>query len=383
MAFAVLLIQVGMSFQVGSYEPMVEVSTRFGSGHLQIQHVDYKDHPRIERVVPNATEIREALLQVPEVLSVSNRTEAFALASKGEKSRGAMVVGVDPSVDPTTSYVSQQLIEGTYLEEPNSAFIGSALARNLDVKIGDDIVILAADSTGSVAFIAPTITGIFEIGNDALDRVLVQVPLSLINEALALDDGAHRVVIMVENPMRPELFAPIISGVLTPSTKLYDWQELMPEISQNIRLDKITNGIIYATLTVIIVLSIANTFVMTAFERTREFGMLRAVGMRPNALFGMFVLETLMMWVLGVALGYCLSTCVLGFLGKIGIGMDSMGMEQFAGLFFLPDRIYPAIDLKVVLVAPVSIGIGMLISSALASIRFYRMSLVEALRYKE
>ena len=382
-AFAVLLIQLGMSFQAGSYEPMVEVSTRFGSGHLQVQHESYKDDPRIEHVVADATALREVLLQLPEVLSVSNRTEAFALASKGEKSYGALVVGVDPIVDPTTSYVSERLIDGRYLDEPDSAFIGSALARNLEIEIGDELVILATDVSGSVAFMAPTVTGIFEIGNDALDRALVQVPRASMNSALALGDGAHRVVIMVANPMKPTQVVPSISTTLTEATKLYDWHQLMPEISQNIRLDKISNGIVYGTLTVIVVLSIANTFVMTAFERTREFGMLRAVGMRSNSLFGMFVLETLIMWMLGVFMGYCLSTCALVPLAIIGIGMDSMGMEQFAGMFFLPDRIYPAVDLKVILVAPFAIGFGMLISTALASIRFYRMSLVDALRYKE
>lgn len=381
--FAVLLVQLGMSFQAGSYEPMVEVSTRFASGHLQIQHEGYNDDPRIERFVSNATNLRNALLNVPIVNAVSHRTETFGLVTKDERSYGALVVGVDPKVDPSTSHLAQQVTRGLYLDTPNSAIIGSALARNLRVEVGDEIVILSSDVDGSVAFVAPTVSGIFETGNDTLDRSLVQVPRSLINEALLLGDGSHRIVIMVDEPMFPERSLGAIAPLAPMSSSLLDWRELMPEISQSIRLDKISNGIIYGTLTVIVVLSIANTFVMTVFERTREFGMLRAVGMRNSSIFGMFLTETFLMWLLGVAIGYVLSTCALVPLIKFGVGMDFMGMDQFAGLLFLPDRIYPAVDLKVILVAPISIGIGMVLSTMLASIRLYRLSLVDALRYQE
>lgn len=372
-----------MSFQAGSYEPMVEVSTRFGSGHLQVQHIDYADEPRTENVVSNTTDLRHELLNLPEIIAVSSRTESFSLVTKDERSYGALVVGVDPADDPSTSHFSQQVIRGNYLERPNSAMIGGALARNLRVDVGDELVILSTDVDGSVAFIAPIVTGVFETGNDTLDRSLIQVPRRLINDALLLDDAAHRVVIMVEEPMSPERVLSTITPLLPSSTALLDWRDLMPEISQSIRLDKISNGIVYGTLTVIVVLSIANTFVMTMFERTREFGMLRAIGMRNSSIFGMFLTETLLMWVLGVAIGYLLSTCAIGPLIHFGVGMDSMGMEQFAGLLFLPDRIYPAIDLKVVLVAPISIGVGMVLSTMLASIRLYRLSMVDALRYQE
>ncbi|MCY3884217.1 MAG: FtsX-like permease family protein [Gammaproteobacteria bacterium] len=381
--FAVLLVQLGMSFQAGSYEPMVEVSTRFASGHLQIQHVDYKDDPRTERFVSNTTELRSHLLDLPGINAVSNRTESFGLVNKDERSYGALVVGVDPQIDPSASHFSDQVTQGTYFDSPNSAIIGSALARNLRVSVGDEIVILSTDVDGSVAFIAPSVSGIFETGNDALDRSLVQVPRSLINDALMLEDSAHRVVIMIDQPMLPEQSSEVITPLVPSTASLLDWRELMPEISQSIRLDKISNGIVYGTLTVIVVLSIANTFVMTMFERTREFGTLRAVGMHNRSIFGMFITETILMWMLGVAIGYLLSTCALLPLINIGIGMDSMGMDQFAGLLFLPDRIYPAVDLKVVLVAPISIGVGMVLSTMLASIRLYRLSLVDALRYRE
>ncbi len=362
---------------------MVEISAGFGGGHIQVQQADYKENPRVDRVIPDADALRRTLSELPGVTAVSNRTETFAVVSKDEKSYAALVVGVDPAHDAEVSFLSSQLTQGSYLEDPNSAFIGDALARNLELSLGDEIVIMGSDAQGSIAFMVPTIAGIFDSGNSPLDRSLVQIPRATLNEALNLGDAAHRVVLLTSEMMQPGPVVDTIAELLPEGLAVYDWSVLMPEIKQSIDLDKVSNGILYGTLTLIVVLSIANTFVMTMFERTREFGMLRAVGMRTNSLFGMFLSESMLIWLLGVVLGLCLSlSTILPFM-HFGISLDAPMIEEIVDKFFFPDRIYPAIDLKVLLVAPLSIGAGMLLSTALASIRLYRLSLVEALRYKE
>ena len=362
---------------------MVEVSTRFGSGHLQIQHPEYNENPRMERIVPYATELREQILQVQGVTHVSNRSEAFALVSNEERSVGALVLGVDPSIDSEVAYFSQHITEGTYLASDEHAYIGSALARNLDLSLNDEIVVLSTDIEGSVAALALLVGGIFETGNDGLDRSILQITRTAFNDAMRLDDGAHRVVIMVANPMDLAPTKQALQQLLPENTRLYDWHTLMPEVNQSIDLDKVSNAIVYGTLTLIVVLSIANTFVMTMFERTREFGVLKAVGMRNNSLFSMFLTESMLLWLLGVVVGCILSICVIIPMSITGISIGEMGMEDFAAMFFLPDRIHPRIDLNVALVAPISLGCGIVLTTALASVRLYRMSLIEALWYKE
>ena len=362
---------------------MIEGATRFGSGHLQIQHQDYENEPRLERTVPRSKEIVAALANVPEITAVALRSEAFALLNNEEKSYGAMIVGVDKTMEPHVSYLPQNITEGTYLSTSNTAYIGKTLAKNLALELGDEIVMLSNDNFGGIAASAPLVTGIFASGNDQLDRSMLHVPLDTFNEVFKLEDDVHRIVIMAEDPLNLASAKEAIENTLPEGTQLYDWRELMPEISQNIRLDKISNGIIYGILTIIVVLSIANTFVMSIFERTREYGTLRALGMKNLALFRLFVTESFLLWLLGVTIG--ISVSILGNLplAHYGIALSSFGVDQLAGQFYLPDRIYPLIDLTVLLVAPLTLGAGILVTATFASIRMYRLSLVQALRFKE
>ena len=383
LAFAMLLIQVGMSFQTGSYGPMIELGTKFGSGHLQIVHRDLDDFPLIEQTIKQPHQLREELQNLEDIVEIGFRSETFALINHGEKSFGALVVGVEPSIEPKISLLPDQILEGQYLATYDEAYIGSALARNLDVTIGDELVILGSDRLGSVAATIVLVGGIFESGNTELDRTIVHIPIELFNEVFEMSNAIHRVVIMVNNPLLMNRIERDINHFVKPNQELRNWQELMPEINESIALDRITNGIVYSVLIVIVVLSIANTFTMTMFERTREFGILRALGMQNPSIFAMFSFESLFMWLIGSIVGLGLSLAVILPLSKFGIGLSSTTMEELVGQFFLPDRIYAAIDLPVLIVAPVALGIGIVLSSCLAGTRLYRVPLLNALRFRE
>lgn len=383
LAFAMLLIQVGMSFQTGSYGPMIELSTKFGSGHLQIVHRDLDDFPLIEQTIKQPDQLREELQNLADIDEIGFRVETFALVNHGEKSFGALVVGVEPSIEPKISLLPDQLLVGQYLATYDEAYIGSALARNLDVTIGDELVILGSDRLGSIAATIVLVGGIFESGNTELDRTIVHIPIELFNEVFEMSNAIHRVVIMVNNPLLMNRIERDINHFVKPNQELRNWQELMPEINESIALDRISNGIVYSVLIVIVVLSIANTFTMTMFERTREFGILRALGMQNPSIFAMFSFESLFMWLIGSTVGLGLSLAVILPLSKFGIGLSSTTMEELVGQFFLPDRIYAAIDLQVLIVAPVALGIGIVLSSCLAGTRLYRVPLLNALRFRE
>ncbi len=377
-----VLVQLGMSFQSGSYQPMIEVSSRFGGGHFQVQHPDYEHDPRVEHCLKDVHRLRNHLNNISDVVATSIRTESFGVINFGENSVGAMLVGVDPDLESDVSYFSSSMVEGEYVTEGTAA-IGSILARNASVGVGDEIVILTSDVQGGVAALTPTISGIFRVGNDTIDRSLVHLDIGILNETLLLSDSAHRVVIMTNNPMTLDPTRTRIEQSLPNDAKLYDWQELMPEVSQNIRLDKISNAIVYSTLTLIVVLSIANTSVMTIIERTRELGVLRAMGMRDNQVFAMLLSESTLMWIVGVTLGSIVSTAAIIFLAHMGIGLEGGVMEEISGQLFLPDRIFPSVDTKVVLVAPISIGLGVLTFTAIATIRLFLMPIIKAMRYRE
>lgn len=362
---------------------MIEGATRFGSGHLQIQHQDYKDNPKLDRTIPNSKDIIARLASISDITAVAPRSESFALLNNEEKSYGAMIIGVDASKESQVSYLPRNVSSGDYLPSSDSAYAGTILVKNLGLKLEDEFVLLSHDNLGGIAASVPIVSGTFTSGNDQLDRSLLQIPLATFNDVFQLEHDVHKIVIMVRDPLNLDATKREIERILPPAARVYDWRELMPEISQNIRLDKISNGIIYGTLTIIVVLSIANTFVMSIFERTREFGTLRALGMKNFPLFRMFLTESIVLWLLGVSIGITVSLLVNLPLSHFGLALSSLGVDQFAGQFYLPERLYPHIDLNVLLVAPLALGVGICVTATFAATRTYRLSLIHALRFKE
>ena len=138
-----------MSFQT-VYETMIDVGTRFGAGHLQIQEATYHDSPR-RQILADAESSESRTQPVDGVVDSALVSEVYALISNEEKSFGAIIVGVAPDQDRNTTLYSQNVVAGSYLEELDDAVVGSAIARNLELEIGDELVVVGTDIDGSVA----------------------------------------------------------------------------------------------------------------------------------------------------------------------------------------------------------------------------------------
>ena len=176
-AVGAMVVICGMSIQLGMYGDMIDLATRLGSGHLQVQHAEYLEDPRPKYLIPRANALARQLDALPEVAATTVRAEAFALVSVGEKSVGALVQGVDPERERMVSNFPQSLSEGTYLAQSDHAVVGAGVARNLGVGLGDEVVILGTGIEGSVAAMVLTVGGIMETGQAEIDRSLVQVAL--------------------------------------------------------------------------------------------------------------------------------------------------------------------------------------------------------------
>ena len=193
-------------------------------------------------------------------------------------------------------------------------------------------------------------------------------------------DQAHRLVAFVEDPVELEAGTVAMESLLSDNESILDWNELMPEISQGIQIDLVSNAILQAVLLVIVVLSIMNTFVMTLFERTRECGMLFAIGMKRSAVYRMTLVEALLMWIVGLIVGGVLTTLIIVPLSYTGIPIPASDEAIQAQFSFMPESIYPELSWWVVISAPLFIGVGALISVSLASIRLVRLDIIQALR---
>lgn len=380
-AFAIMLVQVGMSFQVGSYGPMIDMATRLGSGHIQVQNDAYFDDRRIEYTVSGASQLLQTLRGRPGVLAATSRAEAFALVSNEERSYGALVIAVNPQEDQTVFDFASHIEEGTYLEGPMDAVLGSLLAKNLGLEVGDTVVVLGTDSTGGVAAMALDVGGIFSTGNSEVDRSMVQVPLENFQEAFGMADEVHRIILQTQDPMESEPIVAEISKETEPPLATYDWRTLMPEIAQAIEMDKAGNWVVYAVLICIVVLSISNTFVVIVFERMRELGTLRAVGMRLSEVVRMLLVEAMGLWVIGTLCGLLLTVAIVGPMSVYGIHIEAM--EDLSREMHVPDTLYPGFSTAMFIVPPIAVGVGTLIAAVIPMIKLWNQRIVDALREDE
>jgi len=384
MGFAIFLVSVGMSFQAGTYDAWIEAATSLTAGHLQLQHPAYFDNPEVRHQLDDGNTLARSIEATPGVVAVAPRAEAFALVSAGERSFGALVMGVDPERDAVLSTLPDQLTAGEYLPRPDSAFLGAALATNIGAQLGSEIVVLGSASEGGVGAVVATVDGLFETGQPDLDRSVLQVGLAAMQAGFELGDAVHRVVIEARSARHATDLKSVLQAHAPAGVRFLDWNELVPELEQAIQIDKVSAAMIYWLLLIVVAMSVINAFIMTVFERTREFGMLLAIGMRPNAIVGMLGIEAVCIWAIGAVIGIVLCVLVVTPIAMVGIDVGGMeGMEEMAAQLMMPDRLHPALNFRVLTETPALMLAGTLLGALIPALRVRRMRPVEALREEE
>lgn len=223
--------------------------------------------------------------------------------------------------------------------------VGEALARNLSLKPGSQISILGQGMDGSVAAAVLEVVGIFRSGTKAIDRAIIEMPLGFFQETFSMGSGGHAVVIA--GPGVKDL--PIImdgarsalaeSDSWRKSLVALDWDKLSPGLKQAIELDMTFGWLFYASLIVIVALSILNTFLMSVLERTKEFGLLLCLGVNLRRILSLVAVECLLLTLGGLCLGGVLGAAVVQFYHIRGFSVP--GAEEVLKLWNLPASIYP------------------------------------------
>lgn len=382
--FAVALLAFAISSQIGSYAAMIDNATALMSSHIQIQANGYQEDARIEDTVSAAAALANTIRDTAGVSAVSERVLAFTLVSAGERSFAGQLVGVDVDNEPEVSNIPHMIVAGRYLDSAVAgedgvveAFAGAGVARNLGVNVGDEIVLLGTDSTGGVAALVTRLVGVFSTGQADVDRFLIEVPIDAVREAFALEDQAHAIVVRTQDVTTAPDIAALLRDV-TNGNVVLEWQQLVPELQQAIDLDRVSGRFFYAILALIVTFSIVNTFVMLVFERTREFGMLLAIGMRPWAIVGMLQLEAFWLSLLGVVGGLAVAIPLIVWVASVGIPLGDAGAMMAA--FHMPDRFYTAFAMEAIVPPSATMMAATLGAAAIGSLRVLRLRPVEALR---
>ncbi len=353
MALTSMLLVFMLSFQMGSYDMMKTGSLRLFDGFGQFQPIGYAEDPDISRRIENADAIISALGQFPEVTSITERATGFVILANGDLSFGAAVVGIDPNSEGNISTLESTIKKGRYLQEGDTGAIvlGDGLARNLKLEVGDGVVLLGSGTDGSVAADVLTLVGVFSSGVPELDRQIAQMPLVRFRETFALAGDVNTIALAGDNLADIVGLDAELRKIAADNGVLYrNWEQLQPAIKQMIQLDMGTSGMMYITLVIVVVFIILNTLYMSVLERTREFGGLLALGMRPRSIGKMVWLELIFLSLLGAGLGIVFGVALTLYFINVGIYIP--GMDDIYAQWGIPSRLFPSLTPFSVLIGP-------------------------------
>jgi ABC-type lipoprotein release transport system permease subunit len=385
-AFATGLLVFTVSMQMGAFETMINSTAKINMGHLQVQAADYYEKRDMRLVVEDSAAVGEILDETPGVEAYTYRAGAFSMVASGERTVGALIIGIDPEREARVSTLSKTIRHGEYLsdDDSNGAIIGDLLARNLRVGLGDELTVMGQGRDGSVAATLLTVKGINKSGLAAFDRASIHISLKNFQEVYSMRGAVHEVVMISETIRHiPKMKEHIQAGIgnIDPAVPLavLDWKELMPGLYDAIMLNIISRMIFYLILVTVVASSISNTFLMAVFERTKEFGVMMAVGTTPRRLTKILLVESINMTLVGIMAGIILGSLVTLYFQAHGI--DFSASEELASKFGISSRIYPRLSFLSASAGPSLVFVITALAALYPALRIRRLRPVDALTY--
>ena len=400
-AFAAFLLVFMITLQLGSYDMMIENNLSVLTGHFQVQRQGYLDKPKMRSTIAQAQSLAETLRQINGIHDLAVRANGFALVASEQRTYGTQIIGVETAHETQLSTIPGRIQSGQFLSSDNAqeVIIGEALARNLKVKVGDELTFLGSGRDGSIAAAVLPITGIFNSGISEIDRGLIEMPLTTFQEIFSMGESAHLLVGMVKNFNDLETVLAQVHTHLSDQARLQttrhhsesqslkahwadlvvlDWNTLVPGLRQMIEADKINGWFMYGCLILIVTFSILNTFLMAVLERTREFGVMLALGTKPLFIGKLVMLESCLLTLVGLAIGLFIGTAITLYYYVYGFSYP--GMAELGAEFGLSDTITPQLSILAFTLGPTAILVFTLIASLYPALRIRLLKPVDAMK---
>lgn len=382
MMFSNMLLVFMISLQFGMYGLMIDNTLQVFSGHMQIQAPGYKDDQKMRQVVPDVQPLAARLRSELDSETIAARGWAFGLASSEERSYGIGIYGVEPTFESRVSNIPGLIKEGRYLEQNDAMeiVIGTMLARNLRINVGDELTILGSGLDGSFAAAVVVVAGIFDSGVREIDRNIAEMPLGTFQDVFYMNGAGHQVVLLAPDLDQAEALQTRVATMLSANDALVvqGWDELQPGVKQAIQADMSSAFFMYGILVILVAFSVLNTQLMSVLERTHEFGIVMALGLKPGRLGRLVMLETTMMGFIGLLLGAIAGALFTTWFTVNGFSYP--GMEEMVAKFNLPGRVYPRATLVTMFAGPLVVFLCTLAAAIYPALRLRRLHPVEAMR---
>jgi ABC-type lipoprotein release transport system permease subunit len=378
LALTVLILYTGLI--EGYLRDMERNIVDLEMGDVQAHAGDYLDKPSVYTRVDSPETLLTEL--DGEGLHASARLLGGGLVAAGESSAGASLRGVNIERDANVSDIGEHVSNGEWLdrEDPEGVVLGRRLARTLGVEIGDELVVLSQAMDGSIANDLFRVRGILQAVSDGTDRAGVFMTEESFRDFFEMDEGAHQVI--VRRSAEQELDA--VVGTLrrlAPDLDVKSWRELVPSLATILDSTRSMIQIVFFVVYIVVAILILNAMLTAVFERIREFGVLKAIGVSPGRVLSIIFVESAIQTVLAILLSLTLSLPGLWYLTRVGINVGALGGASMMGIAFNP--IWYAVVTPNTFAGPMIMLLFMVFLAVLyPAFKAARISPVEAMRHQ-
>ena len=349
-------------------------------GHLQIHHPHFKKDYDPQYLFADPKKWIEDIRSIELVKTVAVRTVTQAMLATPTGSAGVQVNGVVPGPENEISQLNKKIQagDGFTAQKKNEILVGRKLADKMKLKLGSKLVLTFTDTSASLVSAAFRVAGIYQTENSPLDERNVYVKMNDLNELLNIGNSFHEIAILLNNDEDVALAEQQLQ-VKFPSALVESWREISPETELMVNTMDYYMYIIIGIIMLALAFGIINTMLMAILERTREIGMMVALGMNRLRLFALVLLETIFLTIIGAPIGMIGTWAATNYYHERGIDTSSFAGETMKSFGF-SSMIYPEFPAAELLTIMMIVVMTALLSCILPAVKAGRLQPVEALR---
>lgn len=331
----------GSAFVSGMMKSKIDTSIRNEISHFQIHVPKFRDEFNGRLIVENSDDLYNELKADAAVDAVSQRVIAMGMMASSQKTTALKVVGVSPEDEAAVTLLNEQLVDGSYFEtkKKNPIVISQETAEDYGIKTNSKVVVTMQDIEGEITSGAFKVVGIFKTSNNMFDKMNAFVRIDDMRNMYGMENGAHEIAVWLKDYETAEQKAEEYQSKYE-NLEILPWQDLQTGMRMMLEMFDTYLYIIVGIILCALLFSIINTMLMAVLERTREIGMLMAIGMTKGRIFQMIMLETVIMSMIGSPIGLFVAWALVSYYGAAGFELPDAGYDDLG----FSNTIYPFLD---------------------------------------
>ncbi|MEM6262602.1 MAG: FtsX-like permease family protein [Bacteroidota bacterium] len=367
-----------LAFSWGMNEQRTREIIETQVSHLQVHHPNFRADNDVADFIPESRSVLSMAKQNQQVKAATGRLLVGGMVASAKGNTGVQIRGITPDAEHEVTQLRDRIIEGEYFTaRRNPIIISQKTAERLKVGLRKKVVLTFQRPDGEITAGAFRVNGIYQTTNPKYDEAHVFVRLNDLDRLLGSAGKLHEVAILMKDiELLPQVKTDLTAEF--PEAAIEDWMELSPDLRLIAESFGVSMRIFIGVILLALAFGIINTMLMAVLERRRELGMLMSIGMNRKRLFGMVMLETAMLTLIGSPIGLGVAWLLIAFFGKVGISLSAVS-DGLSSMGF-SDRVYTSLETTYYIETAIMVVITAIIASIYPAIKAIKLNPVEAMR---